>query len=278
MGAALQLAALSLRNRDDPPAFIASFAGDDRYVVDYLADEVLDQQPSQLRRFLLDTSVLERLCGPLCDAVTGPVDGMPGAAVLELLERRNLLLVPLDDHRRWYRYHHLFADVLQSRLLAERPDDVSALHSRASVWFDEVGDMEAAVRHAFAADDVDRAADLIEVAAPELRRRRAEGLLRSWVSMVPPEVVQRRPVLGSNFVGALMASNIFDGVERQARCHRSQLGRPRKSRWFGTRPSGSGCLPCWRRSGPAWPWWTGTSLGPSLTLRRRCPGRRRMMS
>ena len=210
--AALQLAALSLRGRDDPPAFIASFAGDDRYVVDYLADEVLDQQPPQLRRFLLDTSVLERLCGPLCDAVTGPVDGMPGAAVLELLERRNLLLVPLDDHRRWYRYHHLFADVLQSRLLAERPDDVSALHSRASGWFDEVGDVEAAVRHAFAADDVDRAADLIEVATPELRRRRAEGLLRSWVSMVPPEVVARRPVLGSNFVGALMASNIFDGV------------------------------------------------------------------
>ena len=210
--AALQLAALSLRNRDDPPAFIASFAGDDRYVVDYLADEVLDQQPPQLRRFLLDTSVLERLCGPLCDAVTGPVDGMPGSSVLELLERRNLLLVPLDDHRRWYRYHHLFADVLQSRLLAERPDDVSALHSRASVWFDEVGDVEAAVRHAFAADDVDRAADLIEVATPELRRRRAEGLLRSWVSMVPPEVVARRPVLGSNFVGALMASNIFDGV------------------------------------------------------------------
>ncbi len=210
--AALQLAALSLRDRDDPPAFIASFAGDDRYVVDYLADEVLDQQPPHLRRFLLDTSVLERLCGPLCDAVTGPVDGMPGTAVLELLERRNLLLVPLDDHRRWYRYHHLFADVLQSRLLAERPDDVSTLHGRASVWFDEVGDMEAAVRHAFAADDVDRAADLIEVATPELRRRRAEGVLRSWVSMVPPEVVARRPVLGSNFVGALMASNVFDGV------------------------------------------------------------------
>ncbi len=224
--AALQLAALSLRDRDDPPAFIASFAGDDRYVVDYLADEVLDQQPPQLRRFLLDTSVLERLSGPLCDAVTGPVDDMPGTAVLELLERRNLLLVPLDDHRRWYRYHHLFADVLQSRLRAERPDIVSALHGRASVWFDQVGDVEAAVRHAFAADDVDRAADLIEVAAPELRRRRAEGLLRSWVPMVPPEVVTRRPVLGSSFVGALMASNIFDGVSGRLDAIEASLAAP----------------------------------------------------
>jgi LuxR family maltose regulon positive regulatory protein len=92
--AALQLAAVSLRGRDDATAFISSFAGDDRYVVDYLVDEVLDQQPPHLRRFLLDTSVLDRLCGPLCDAVTGPADGMPGSAVLETFERRNLLLVP----------------------------------------------------------------------------------------------------------------------------------------------------------------------------------------
>ncbi len=213
--AALQLAALSLRGRDDPSAFVASFTGDDRYVFDYLVDEVLDQQPPHVRAFLLDTSVLERLCGPLCDAVAGPVDGMPGRAVLELLERRNMLLVPLDDHRRWYRYHHLFADVLQARLLAERPEDVSGLHGRASGWFGDAGEVEAAVRHAFAAGDVDRAADLIEVATPELRRRRAEGLLRSWVPLVPPDVVARRPVLASNFVGALMASNIFDGVSNR---------------------------------------------------------------
>lgn len=210
--AALQLAALSLHDREDATAFIASFAGDDRYVVDYLLDEVLDQQPAHLRRFLLETSVLDRLCGPLCDAVTGPADGMPGSAVLEMLERRNLLLVPLDDHRRWYRYHHLFVDVLQARLLAERPGDVADLHGRASGWYEQVGEPEAAVRHAFAAGDVERAADLIEIATPELRRRRAEGLLRSWVPLVPPDVVARRPVLASNFIGALMASNTFDGV------------------------------------------------------------------
>jgi LuxR family maltose regulon positive regulatory protein len=101
--AAQQLAAVSLRGQDDSSGFIATFAGDDRFVVDFLADEVLDQQPEPLRRFLLDTSVLDRLCGPLCEAVTGKVDGMAGSAVLELLERRNLLLVPLDAHRRWYR-------------------------------------------------------------------------------------------------------------------------------------------------------------------------------
>lgn len=210
--AALQLAAASLRGREDATAFVASFAGDDRYVVDYLVDEVLDQQPAHFRRFLLDTSVLDRLCGPLCDTVTGPADGMPGGAVLEMFERRNLLLVPLDDRRRWYRYHHLFGDVLQARLLAERPEDVASLHGRASGWYDAAGEVEAAVRHAFAADDLERAADLIEMATPELRRQRGEGLLRSWVPLVPAEVLARRPVLASNLVGALMASNTFEGV------------------------------------------------------------------
>jgi LuxR family maltose regulon positive regulatory protein len=227
--AALQLAAVSLRGREDATAFIASFAGDDRYVVDYLVDEVLDQQPTHLRRFLLDTSVLDRLCGPLCDAVTGPADGMPGSAVLEMFERRNLLLVPLDDHRRWYRYHHLFGDVLQARLLAERPEDVAGLHGRASGWYDAAGEVEAAVRHAFAAGDLDRAADLIEMATPELRRQRAEGLLRSWVPLVPAEVLARRPVLASNLVGALMASNHFEGVSDRLEALERTLASPPES-------------------------------------------------
>ena len=224
--AALQLAVVSLRGREDSSGFIASFAGDDRFVVDFLADEVLDQQPDPLRRFLLDTSVLDRLSGPLCDAVAGTVDGMAGGAVLELLERRNLLLVPLDDHRRWYRYHHLFADVLQVRLLGERPGDVPVLHGRASDWYEQAGDVEAAVRHAFAAGDLDRAADLIEVATPDLRRRRAERVLRSWVPAVPPEVLARRPVLASNLAGALMASNAFEGVSERLDAIESTLASP----------------------------------------------------
>ena len=207
--AALQLAAASLHGRDDKRAFISGFAGDDRFVVDYLADEVLDRQPVALRRFLLETSVLERLSGPLCDAVTGREDG---ASTLVALERKNLLMVPLDDRRQWYRYHHLFADVLRSRLLTERSIDVSALHGRASAWFEQIGEMDAAVRHAVAGGDPVRAADLVELAAPALRRQRSEGVIRGWIDVIPHDVVRRRPVLASIFIAALMANNEFSGV------------------------------------------------------------------
>jgi LuxR family maltose regulon positive regulatory protein len=127
--AALQLAALSMQGRDDVASFIASFAGDDRYVVDYLAEEVLARQPERVQTFLLQTSILVRLSGPLCDAVTGQGGGK---AMLEALDRGNLFLVPLDDRRRWYRYHHLFADVLQARLVDEQPGQMPDLHRRAS--------------------------------------------------------------------------------------------------------------------------------------------------
>ncbi len=207
--AALQLAAASLRDRDDKTAFISGFAGDDRFVVDYLADEVLDRQPVELRRFLLETSVLGRLSGPLCDAVTGQSDS---AATLATLERQNLLIVPLDDQRHWYRYHVLFADVLRSRLLAEPSIDVSELHRRAGAWFDQVGETDPAVRHSVAAGDPDRAADLIEIAAPTLRRQRGEGVIRGWISAIPDDVVTRRPVLAGVFIAALMADNEFEGV------------------------------------------------------------------
>ena len=210
--AALQLAAASLRDRDDRTAFITGFAGDDRFVVDYLADEVLDRQPGELRRFLLETSVLERLHGPLCDAVTGQTGG---AATLEALVRQNLLIVPLDDHRQWYRYHHLVADVLRSRLRGEKSVDVSALHRRASAWFEQVGQMDAAVRHSVAAGDLVRAADLVELAAPALRRQRSESVIRGWIDIIPDEVVQGRPVVASTFIGALMADNAFGGVEKR---------------------------------------------------------------
>lgn len=211
---ALQLAALSLRGRDDPSDFIAGFAGDDRFVVDYLADEVLDRQPPDVRRFLLDTSVLERLTGPLCDAVTGRTDGK---AMLESLERQNLFVVPLDDHRHWYRYHHLFADVLHARLLDERADDASELHRRASAWCDQAGDRQAAVRHALAAGDVALAADRAELAIPVLRRERREAVIRRWVDELPADVVRDRPVLAVGFIGALMSSNEFEGVEQRLR-------------------------------------------------------------
>ena len=153
--AALQLAALSMQGRDDVAGFIAGFAGDDRYVVDYLAEEVLARQPERVQTFLLQTSILGRLSGPLCDAVTGQ-DG--GKAMLEALDRGNLFLVPLDDRRRWYRYHHLFADVLQARLLDEQPGQVPDLHRRASEWYEQNGEPSEAIRHALAAGDFERAA------------------------------------------------------------------------------------------------------------------------
>ena len=132
--AALQLAALSLRGRDDVSGFIARFAGNDRYIVDYLVEEVLQHQPEPVREFLLHTAVLDRLTGPLCDAVTGR-DGRQRACSGPS-SAANLFLVPLDDRREWYRYHHLFADVLRARLLAEQPDLVPVLHQRASQWYE----------------------------------------------------------------------------------------------------------------------------------------------
>ena len=210
--AALQLAAISLRGSADSTTFIAGFAGDDRYVLDYLADEVLSQLPAAARQFLLDTSILGRLTGPLCDAVTGSGGGK---AMLKALERQNLFVVPLDGQRRWYRYHHLFADVLNAHLLDERPGEAPELHRRASNWFTEQHDSEAAIRHALAAGDVDRAAELVELAVPELRRRRGEALIRRWAGELPPEAVRNRPVLAICIVGALMASNEFEGARQR---------------------------------------------------------------
>jgi LuxR family maltose regulon positive regulatory protein len=154
--AALQLAALSIQGRDDIAAFIAGFDGDDRYIVDYSTEKVLQRQPENVQHFLLQTSILDRLSGPLCDAVTGQ-DG--GEAKLAALERANLFLVPLDDRRRWYRYHQLFADVLQAHLLDEQADEVPDLHRRASAWFAQNGEPSEAIRHAVAAKDFERAAE-----------------------------------------------------------------------------------------------------------------------
>jgi LuxR family maltose regulon positive regulatory protein len=208
--AALQLAALSMRGRDDAAGFVAGFAGDDRYIVDYLVEEVLQRQPQAVRDFLLRSSILERLTGALCDAVTGQ-DG--GAAMLEALDRANLFVVPLDDRRRWYRYHHLFADLLRARLADEQPDQEAELHRRASAWYAEVGDPDAAIRHALAAHDVERAAALVELAVPALRRDRRDAALRAWVEMLPPELVQARPVLSLALVGSLLATGEVDRVE-----------------------------------------------------------------
>ena len=210
--AALQLAGLSLRDREDPSAVVARFAGTDRFVVDYLAEEVLARQPDDVRDFLLQTAVLERFTGPLCDAVTGQAGG---AARLVALERSNLFLVPLDDQRQWYRYHHLFADVLRARLLGQQPGLVGELHRRASAWFQEHGDPVAAISHALAGADHERASDLIELTMPLMQRERREPELARWVREVPDEVVRVRPMLGLAFVGALAQVSDFATVDKR---------------------------------------------------------------
>ena len=208
--AALQLAALSMQGRDDVDRFIENFTGDDRFVVDYLAEEVLDRQPEAVRSFLLHTSVLDRLTGALCDAVTLASDGR---ATLEHLDRSNLFLVALDDRRHWYRYHHLFADVLRARLAYEDPDSIAELHGRASRWYSEHGEPAAAIEHALAGNHVDDAARLIELAGPMLRQSRQEQTLRRWLEALPADVFTDRPVLAMGLVGARMATGDLDGVE-----------------------------------------------------------------
>ena len=212
--AALQLAALSIQGRDDVGGFIAGFSGDDRYIVDYLVEEVLHRQPEPVRSFLLQTSILSLLSGALCDAVTGDAGGK---AMLEALDRKNLFLVPLDGRRQWYRYHHLFADVLRARLVDEQPGRMPELHRRASVWYEQNGDRSEAIRHAVAGADIDRAADLIELAIPAMRQGRQEAAVLGWLRMLPDELVRRRPVLSVAYASVLLARGELEDVERHLR-------------------------------------------------------------
>lgn len=212
--AGLQLAALSMRGRADLTQFVQAFAGDNRYIVDYLVEEVLQRQPERVRSFLLQTAILDRLHGPLCDAVTGQADS---SARLEALERSNFFVVPLDDTRDWFRYHHLFADVLAMHLRAELPDQVATLHRRASAWYEQHGSVADAIRHALAAEDFAHAANLIELAVPAMRRRRQEAMVLGWLKALPDELIHRRPVLSVYYAGALLASGELMGVEERLR-------------------------------------------------------------
>jgi LuxR family maltose regulon positive regulatory protein len=190
--AGLQLAGLSLRGHADPAGFVAAFSGSHRFVLDYLADEVLDGQTGQVRAFLLETSVLERLSGQLCDAVTGRAGSQ---AMLADIERAGLFLVPLDQVRGWWRYHHLFADLLRARLQAEQPGRVQGLHRAAAAWCEDHDLADDAVRHALAAGDAAWAARLVERHVEELLGRGEGVTLRRWLSALPAESVRDRPRL-----------------------------------------------------------------------------------
>jgi LuxR family maltose regulon positive regulatory protein len=200
--AGLQLAALSMQGREDVSGFIRAFAGNDRYIVDYLVEEVLQRQPQHIRSFLLQTSILDRMSGPLCDAITGREDGR---RLLEVLERGNLFVVPLDDKREWFRYHHLFADVLRAHATAERPDAIATLHRRASKWYERNGLPAEAVRHSLAARDLERAAGLVEQVARAMLVGREDELLLRWLKALPDGLIRRRPVLSVYYALALVS-------------------------------------------------------------------------
>jgi LuxR family maltose regulon positive regulatory protein len=193
--AGLHLAGLSLRSREEPEALLESLSGAEIDIAGYLADEVFSLQPPVIQRFLLRTSILDRFCTSLCEPIAG--SGAPDfdvRACMEWVERADLFVIPLDDRGQWYRYHHLFRDLLQQRLLAEAsPDQVKEIHSKASIWFAEQGLTDEALYHALAADDLDLAASLMEQGFCDVLNRTDRPTLDRWLRLLPDEFIQHRP-------------------------------------------------------------------------------------
>jgi LuxR family maltose regulon positive regulatory protein len=217
--AGLQLAALSMQGHKDIAGFIKSFAGSHHYIMDYLVEEVLQKQSENVKTFLLYTSILDRLCGSLCDAVMRD-PSVFGQKTLEYIEHANLFIVPLDHERRWYRYHHLFADLLRQRLhqlAVSTPEgkgfELSDLHIRASIWYAENDLRTKALHHAFAANDLARAANLIELAWPEMDQSYQNDTWLVWLKKLPEEMIRLRPILCAGYAWALLDKGEVDDVE-----------------------------------------------------------------
>ncbi|HEY7350040.1 MAG TPA: LuxR C-terminal-related transcriptional regulator [Ktedonobacterales bacterium] len=221
--AGLQLAAISMQGHQDAADFITAFTGSHQFVMDYLAEEVLQQQPASVQAFLLRTSILDRLCGPLCDAVLC-TSSASGQATLDYLEHANLFLVPLDNERRWYRYHHLFAELLRQRLrqsIASSPKDesrsIDELHRRASQWYEDNGLEIEAFHHAAAAHDVERAERLMEGKKIPMHLRGAAAALLDWLASLPKAVLNARPSLWVRYASLLLVNGQTTGVEEKLR-------------------------------------------------------------
>ena len=220
--AGLQLAAISMQGHQDTASFIKSFTGSHHFVLDYLIEEVLHQQSKDIQTFLLRTSIFDRMCGPLCDAVLGypSASGQEtaGQETLEYLERANLFIVPLDNERRWYRYHHLFGDLLRQRL-GQRlsPGDIAEYHLRASQWYEKIGDENEAFHHAIAAGDFERAAGLAELAWQGMDDRFQTAAWLGWVKKLPEQVICRRPVLNTQMGLAFMDAGEPEASESRLR-------------------------------------------------------------
>ncbi|WP_395728058.1 tetratricopeptide repeat protein [Nakamurella sp.] len=213
----LQLAALSVRTAatgaeapESVTGFVEAFTGSNRFVLDYLIEEVLDRRPAVERDFLLATAVLDQLTAGLCDALTGRSDG---GRMLEALDRDNVFVIALDGERRWYRYHHLFAEALRARLRALDADRIGTLHGAAARWYAAAGMLPDAVTHAVAAEDAVLAADLVELGLPELRRLRHDRTLRDWLGVLPESEKRRRAMLAAAHAWSRLSEGDLDDVE-----------------------------------------------------------------
>jgi len=217
--AGLQLAAISLQKQKDIPEFIKSFSGSHNFIMDYLIEEVFSQLSDEIKSFLLQTSILDRLSGPLCDAVI--LDSREsGQQTLDYLQNRNMFIVPLDNERKWYRYHHLFLDLLRQKVINEYPlgmcngsENVSELNTRASLWFENNGLINEAVHHAVSGKDFERAATLIEMSWSDMDQNLQSGIWLSWVKRIPDELIQLRPILCVGYAWALLDSGKFEDCE-----------------------------------------------------------------
>lgn len=223
--AGLQLAAISMRGQEETASFIKSFTGSHHFVLDYLVEEVLGQQSERIQRFLRRTSILDRLCGSLCDAVLLD-SSLAGQETLEYLERANLFLVPLDNERYWYRYHHLFAELLRQRLhqsSATSMEDVTELHRRASIWYEDNGLEIEAFHHAVAANDVERAERLIEGEGMPLQFRGAGVPILNWLESLPKTALDTRPSLWVTYASALIMTGQITLVEEKLQAAEAAL-------------------------------------------------------
>lgn len=209
--AGVYLAALSLRGHPSPHAFVRQFDGDNRFIVDFLAEEVLSGQAEEIQQFLMRTSILPQFCAALCDAVAGSANA---AGMIEVLERENLFLEPLDDNRHWYRYHRLFAQMLRRRLAAAEPDIIPALHIRASAWHEQWGSTEEAISHALAADDIVRAIDLLARHWWALADIGRTAAVRQWLYSLGENQIGASPVASHVAVWAAALVGDRESVRR----------------------------------------------------------------
>ncbi len=217
--AGLQMVVLSLRGRKDVRAFIDSFSASHRFIMDYLTEEIFNQQPLHTQSFLLRTSILDRLSGPLCDAVLGSApleagDAEPAQVILGQLERANLFLLPMDEERHWYRYHHLFADLLRQRLRHTWPDEIPVLQKRASAWCAANRFIDEAFKYALAGSDLETAAQLVEEHALDLLKRGTLNTLLGWLEKLPDEIILGRPWLSVFLAWTLLLTAQIENIER----------------------------------------------------------------